>query len=45
MTLAEVGEEIGKTPRTVERAAAKLVREGKLRYVGSRKGGSWETLK
>lgn len=43
-TLAEVAEKIGKSQRTVERAAARLVDEGRLRYVGPRKGGHWETL-
>ena len=45
MTLAEVAKAIGKTLRTVERTTAKLVDEGRLRYVGPRKGGHWETLK
>jgi ATP-dependent DNA helicase RecG len=43
MTLAEVAEEIGKSLRAVERAAAKLVSEGRLRYVGPRRSGYWET--
>ncbi len=37
MTLAEVAEEIGKSQRAVE--TAKLVGEGRLRYVGPRKSG------
>jgi ATP-dependent DNA helicase RecG len=45
MTLAEVAEEIGKSLRTVERAAARLVDDGRLRYIGPRKSGHWETLK
>lgn len=44
MTLAEVAKEIGKSQRAVERAAAKLVREGRLRYIGPRKKGRWEIL-
>jgi len=44
LTLAEVADMIGKSVRTVERASAKLVREGRLRYVGPRKGGHWEVL-
>ncbi len=42
MTLAEVAAEIGKTPRAIELAAAKLVKEGRLKYVGPQKGGHWE---
>jgi len=44
MTLAEVAEEIGKSRRAVERATAKLVSEGRLRYAGPRKGGYWKVL-
>lgn len=33
---------IGKSLSAVKRASAKLVREGRLRYVGPRKGGHWE---
>lgn len=44
MTLAEVAAQIGKSLRAVERAAAKLTSEGRLRYVGPRKGGHWEVL-
>ncbi len=44
MTMAEVAEEIGKSRRAVERATAKLVSDGRLRYVGPRKSGYWETL-
>ena len=44
MTLAEVAAEIGKTSRAVELAAAKLVKEGRLKYVGPQKGGHWEVL-
>ena len=44
MTLAEVAQAIGKTSRTVELAAAKLVKAGGLRYVGPSKGGHWEVL-
>jgi ATP-dependent DNA helicase RecG len=45
MTLAEVAEEIGKSRRAVERATAKMVGEGRLRYLGPRKSGRWEVLK
>jgi ATP-dependent DNA helicase RecG len=44
LTLAEVAGTIGKSLSAVERASAKLVREGRLRYVGPRKGGHWEIL-
>ncbi|NJL28279.1 MAG: winged helix-turn-helix transcriptional regulator [Thermoanaerobaculia bacterium] len=45
LTLAEVAEAVGKSLRTVERATAGLVRDGKLRYVGPQRGGHWEVLK
>lgn len=44
-SLAEVAAAIGKSTSAVERASARLVREGKLRFVGPRKGGRWEVLK
>jgi len=44
MTMAEVAEQIGKSRRAVERATTKLVADGRLRYVGPRKSGYWETL-
>lgn len=45
LTLAEVAAAIGKSTSAVERAAAKLVKAGRLRYVGPRKGGHWEIPK
>ena len=45
MTLAEVAAEIGKSVRTVELASSRLVKQGRLRYVGPQKGGHWEVLK
>ena len=45
MTLAALASFIGKSPSAVERAAARLVKEGRLRFVGPRKGGRWEVLK
>ena len=45
MTLAEVAAEIGKTSRAIELAASKLVKEGRLKYVGSQKGGHWDVMK
>jgi len=44
MTLAEVADHIGRTVRAVEMASAKLVKAGKLRYVGPKKGGHWEVI-
>jgi ATP-dependent DNA helicase RecG len=45
MTLAQVANVIGKSSSAVERATAKLVSQGRLRFVGPRKGGRWEVLK
>lgn len=42
MRLAAVAQTVGKPLRTVERATAVLVREGRLRFVGPKKGGHWE---
>ena len=42
MTLSDVAAEIGKSVRAVERASAKLVEAGHLKYVGPKKGGHWE---
>lgn len=42
MTLAEVAQKIGKSLSAVERASSKLVKAGRLRYVGPKKGGHWE---
>lgn len=44
MTLAAVAKAIGKSVSAVERASAKLAKEGRLRYVGPRKGGHWVVL-
>lgn len=44
LTLNEVAERIGKSTRTVERTASALVKTGRLRFVGPRKGGYWEVL-
>ena len=44
MTLAEVAAEVGRTVRAVEMASAKLVKAGRLRFVGPQKGGHWEVL-
>lgn len=45
MTLAEIATSIGKTRRTVELAAAKLVKAGRLKHVGPQRGGHWEVLR
>jgi ATP-dependent DNA helicase RecG len=45
MTLAQVAAEIEKSLRAVELASSKLVKAGRLRYVGPQKGGHWEVLK
>ena len=45
MTLAEVAAEVGRSLRAVELASSKLVKAGRLRYVGPQKGGHWEVLK
>ena len=42
LSLADVAKVIGKSLSAVERAGAKLVKEGRLRRVGPRKGGRWE---
>jgi ATP-dependent DNA helicase RecG len=45
MTMADLAARLGKTLRAVEMACAKLSKEGRLRFVGPRKGGYWEILK
>jgi ATP-dependent DNA helicase RecG len=44
MTLAQVAAAVGRTVRAVEMASAKLVKAGRLRFVGPQKGGRWEIL-
>lgn len=44
MTLADVAAQVGRTDRAVEMASAKLVRAGRLRFVGPQKSGHWEVL-
>ena len=44
MTLNEVAAEIQKSLSAVERASSKLVKEGRMKYVGPQKGGHWEVL-
>jgi len=42
MTLAEAAAVIGRSVHAIETAGAKLVKAGKLKYVGPQKGGHWE---
>jgi hypothetical protein len=44
MTLAEVAAVVGRSVRAVEMASSKLVKAGRLRFVGPQKGGHWEVL-
>ena len=44
LTLVEIAKVIDKSLSAVARASAKLVKEGRLRYVGPTKGGHWEVL-
>ncbi len=44
MTLAQIALKIERSLRAVELASSKLVKEGRLRYVGPKKGGHWEVL-
>ena len=44
LTLAEVAQALGRSLRTIERAAARLQADGRLRYQGPKKGGHWEVL-
>ncbi len=44
LTLAEAAQAIGRSARTLERVAALLQAEGKLRFHGPKKVGYWEVL-
>jgi len=44
-SLAEVASHIGKSISAVERATAKMVKQGRLQFVGPKKGGYWQILK
>ena len=44
LTLKEVAARLDKATSTIERAAAGLVKAGRLRFTGSRKSGHWEVL-
>ena len=44
LALADVAKVIGRSLSAVERASAKLVKEGRLRHVGPRKGGRWAII-
>lgn len=45
LSLKEVSDRIGKSLSAVERASSKLVKDGKLQFVGPKKSGHWEILK
>ncbi|HEB93338.1 MAG TPA: winged helix-turn-helix transcriptional regulator [Gammaproteobacteria bacterium] len=45
LTLAQVAARIQKSLSAVERAANKLVKQGKLARIGPKKGGHWQVLK
>jgi len=45
LTLAEVAMQIGKSLSAVERATAKMVKDGRVKFVGPKKGGHWQVLK
>lgn len=42
LSLAEVARQIGKSLSAVERASAKLVKNGHLKYIGPQRGGHWK---
>ena len=44
MTLAQVASKLGKSLCAVERASSKLVKAGRLRFVGPKKGGHLEVI-
>jgi ATP-dependent DNA helicase RecG len=44
LALADLASQVARTPRAIEMACAKLLKEGKLRRVGPAKGGHWEVL-
>jgi len=44
MSLAHVAAGVGRSVRAVEMASSKLVKAGRLRFVGPQKGGHWEVL-
>lgn len=45
MTLAEVAKTMDKSLSAVERASTKLVNAGRLKRIGSKKGGHWDVVK
>jgi len=44
LTLAEVAEQLDKSVSAIERAVAKLRKDGKLKRIGPIKGGHWEVI-
>ena len=45
MTLAGAARGLGRSVRAIEPASSKLVKAGRLKYVGPQKGGHWEVQK
>ena len=44
LSLADVAESLSIATSTVERAVAKLKKEGKLVYIGPKKNGHWQVV-
>jgi len=44
ITIPEIAEALGKTPRAVEMQVAKLKKSGKLQRIGPAKGGHWKVM-
>ena len=44
MSLADVAQQIEKSVSTVERAVAKLKKQGRLAFIGPKKGGRWQVI-
>jgi predicted HTH transcriptional regulator len=44
MTIPELSKKTGRSEPTIHRHLSKLIEEGKLVRLGSRKNGSWEVM-
>jgi len=44
ITIPEMAEALGRTPRAIEMQLAKLKKSGKLQRIGPAKGGHWEII-
>lgn len=44
LTLAQMAKHLELSQSSIERAVSKLKKEGKLRYIGPKKGGHWEVI-